>query len=173
MMAAMHLTLRPATSDDDAFLRALFAAVRSSMFVGLPPDVVQPLLLQQFQAQRQGHRTAYPAAADVIVEVDGRPVGRWLVDRSAAALTLVDVAIHPDHQGRGIGSELLRRLVDEADRAHARVRLSVAADNPAQGLYERFGFLRITTERAYVCMLREPAAGHPDAASGALGKDGT
>lgn len=172
-MAAMHLTLRPATADDDAFLRDLFAAVRGPMFAGLPADVAAPLLLQQFRAQHHGHRTAYPDAEDVIVEVGDRPVGRWLVDRGADAITLVDVAIHPDHQARGIGSELLRGLTGEADRIAARIRLSVADDNPARGLYERFGFLQVATEGAYDSMQREPVAGHRDAAPGGLGKDGT
>jgi ribosomal-protein-alanine N-acetyltransferase len=54
-------------------------------------------------------------------------------------------------QGSGIGTMLLRALIDEADqRGCARLDLEVRADNPvAIGLYAAHGFRRIGLRRAY------------------------
>lgn len=61
------------------------------------------------------------------------------------------IAVAPDYEGRGIGSTLLRQLIDEARERGARdVLLEVRADNPrAQALYTRFGFEHIHTRRGY------------------------
>lgn len=61
------------------------------------------------------------------------------------------IAVAPDHEGRGIGSTLLRQLVEAArERGAHDVLLEVRADNPrAQALYARFGFEHIHTRRGY------------------------
>ncbi|WP_116130889.1 GNAT family N-acetyltransferase [Tropicimonas sp. IMCC34043] len=49
------------------------------------------------------------------------------------------VAVHPTHQGEGIGGFLIRTVVDRAE-AHGRVRLMLVGDAP---YYGRFGFKRL------------------------------
>lgn len=62
-----------------------------------------------------------------------------------------NVAVRRDAQRRGIGRTLVQRLLDVAMKAGVQaVLLEVAADNePAQKLYEDFGFERIGVRRAY------------------------
>ena len=45
----------------------------------------------------------------------------------------------PDHQGRGIGSTLIKRVLDRCDDAHIPAYLEASADRNRQ-LYERLGF---------------------------------
>jgi ribosomal-protein-alanine N-acetyltransferase len=61
------------------------------------------------------------------------------------------IAVVPEFEGRGIGSALLTRLIEEARlRGAADVLLEVRADNPrAQQLYVRFGFEQIHVRRRY------------------------
>jgi [ribosomal protein S18]-alanine N-acetyltransferase len=61
------------------------------------------------------------------------------------------IAVAPAAQGTGLGSRLLRALLDEAARrGQSRVSLEVRADNaPAQRLYERHGFVREGVRRGY------------------------
>lgn len=49
--------------------------------------------------------------------------------------------MHPDHQGRGLGTELLRRVLARADARRLPVRLQVLKGNPARRLYRRLGFV--------------------------------
>ena len=61
------------------------------------------------------------------------------------------IAVVPAYEGRGIGSDLLTRLIGEARRRGAAdVLLEVRADNPrAQQLYLRFGFEQIHIRPRY------------------------
>jgi len=51
---------------------------------------------------------------------------------------------HP-FQRKGIGTEVMKRLIGEAAQVHQTVRLNVVKINPARRLYERLGF-RVTHE---------------------------
>lgn len=62
------------------------------------------------------------------------------------------MAVSPEWQGRGIGEQLLRRLLAWADdwAGVLRVELWVHADNaPAIALYDKLGFLEEGRHRAY------------------------
>ena len=56
-------------------------------------------------------------------------------------LRLLQLFVLPEHQGRGIGSEVLATVLDEARRAGLPVALQVLKSNPrAKAFYERHGF---------------------------------
>jgi ribosomal-protein-alanine N-acetyltransferase len=61
------------------------------------------------------------------------------------------IAVAPAHQGHGVGTMLLTRLIDESvRRGCTRLDLEVRADNLAAiALYERHGFSRIGLRRGY------------------------
>ncbi|SEP59426.1 [SSU ribosomal protein S18P]-alanine acetyltransferase [Arthrobacter sp. OV608] len=61
------------------------------------------------------------------------------------------IAVVPEYEGRGIGTTLLTRLIEEARRRYAAdLLLEVRADNPrAQQLYLRFGFEQIHVRPGY------------------------
>lgn len=54
---------------------------------------------------------------------------------------IVDIAVHPDHQRRGLGSAIMEALMSYV-HAHApkSAYVSLIADGGATVLYERFGF---------------------------------
>ncbi len=54
---------------------------------------------------------------------------------------VVDIAVHPDFQRRGIGGEIMARLVALLrDIAPPSAYVSLIADGEAHRLYEKFGF---------------------------------
>ena len=54
---------------------------------------------------------------------------------------VTDVAVHPDFERRGHGTEAMRRLMAEAERLlPPSTYLSLIADDGAEKLYARFGF---------------------------------
>jgi [ribosomal protein S18]-alanine N-acetyltransferase len=62
---------------------------------------------------------------------------------------LMNVAVHPDHRRRGIATELIEKLFDEAG-AGARFTLEVRVSNsPAIEMYRRFGFRSAGRRRRY------------------------
>ncbi len=59
----------------------------------------------------------------------GAPIGRIVVNRPGGFIHIIDQAIVPDLRGRGIGTSIMAKLMDEADRDGIPVRLKVASDN--------------------------------------------
>ena len=155
----MHFTLRPAGADDAALLRTLFDAERAPDFAHLDAPLRATLLDMQYRAMTADRAARYPQAEDRVIELDGAPVGRLLVDRSTDTTLLVDVALLPAARGRGLGGALLNALCAEG----RPITLSVVADNPARRLYVRSGFEAVDTAPPYVRMLFVPGghAGDP------------
>jgi predicted GNAT family acetyltransferase len=67
--------------------------------------------------------------------------GRALADGADCAY-IGHVAVHPEHQGKGLGSAVVRRLV-ELSRGHKKIILY--ANPGTEAFYHRLGFLRMST----------------------------
>jgi GNAT superfamily N-acetyltransferase len=70
--------------------------------------------------------------------------GRALADGLDCAY-IADVAVHPDHQGRGLGTAIIQRLLASAT-GHKKIILY--ANPGTEAFYGRLGFLRMNTAMA-------------------------
>ena len=155
--SAQSVTIRPATRDDEDFLLHLFAGTRPEFdLLDLPENQKQALMSMQFKAQRQQYDASYPEAESGIILRDEHPIGRMLVDRTAPEITLIDIALLPEHRNAGIGTDLIQGLLAEATGARKPVRLHVLKSNRALRLYERLGFSRVGDQPMYFEMLFQP-----------------
>ena len=75
-----------------------------------------------------------------IITLEGRDVGWIQAAEMASEIFLQQLFISPEYQGRGIGSKVLRTLLQHWERAGKPVVLTVLKNNPARRLYERHGF---------------------------------
>jgi GNAT superfamily N-acetyltransferase len=78
---------------------------------------------------------------------------------------LCDVFVLPDHQGAGLGSALVRAIVEHPDVAGIKWQFLATAD--AHDLYARFGFTALDDparwmHRSARSHLRRPEPGRPD-----------
>lgn len=60
--------------------------------------------------------------------------------------TLIELQVHPSRRGEGIGSALLRHVIDSV--GHRSLSLTTRSDNPARRLYERHGF-SVASEKSH------------------------
>jgi ribosomal-protein-alanine N-acetyltransferase len=90
---------------------------------------------------------------------DGALVGYLIVSRYVDAWHVMNVAVDPEHRGRGVGTMLLERLFDlTADDARRGYTLEVRVTNvKAIDLYERLGFRSRGLRRGYYTDNREDA----------------
>lgn len=101
----------------------------------------QELFLKlQFTAQQQSYQAQFPESIHQIICLEGRPVGRIIVNRTENEIRLVDIALLPSNRNRGLGTQLIEDLLAEAKVAGKSVRLHVLAGSPALALYRRLGF---------------------------------
>jgi ribosomal protein S18 acetylase RimI-like enzyme len=152
-------TLRPARPDDVEFLFHVFVHSRASALALLASDdpAHDALLRMQFSAQDRAYRTQFPDARFDVIECGGTPIGRLAVDRREHAIHVVDVALLPEHRGRGIATSLLRALLAEAAANGQAVTLRVDRDSPALSLYRRLGFATVSEDAVYAAMAwRQP-----------------
>jgi GNAT superfamily N-acetyltransferase len=70
----------------------------------------------------------------------------------------------PGLQGRGLGSSVLRTLLDRTDADGVPVRLNVLRGSAARRLYERHGFTVEDQDPIDIHMVRQPGAATPGTA---------
>jgi ribosomal protein S18 acetylase RimI-like enzyme len=82
------------------------------------------------------------AACHVVSDESGEVLGMGrLLGDGGWYFHLVDIAVLPAHQRRGIGDEVLRALLDRIRHlAPAGACVTLLADTPGRRLYERHGF---------------------------------
>jgi GNAT superfamily N-acetyltransferase len=79
----------------------------------------------------------------VTVLHEGQAVGMGrIVGDGGCFFQIVDMAVAPEHQGRGLGKMIMQALLEEYDtRAPATAFLSLIADGEAHHLYRQYGFV--------------------------------
>ena len=150
--------LRPARAEDRDFLLRVYASTREEelRLVDWGDEQKAAFVRQQFEAQDAYYREHYDPATFDVIEVDAEPVGRLYVARWEDEIRIIDIALLPEHRGRGIGTALLRALLDEAAEAGKRLSVHVELNNPSRRLYERLGFAPVEERGVYMLMETAP-----------------
>ncbi|MFF5310314.1 GNAT family N-acetyltransferase [Streptomyces massasporeus] len=86
----------------------------------------------------------------VVLHHEGEPIGMGrVIGDGGTAFQIVDMCVHPAHQGRGLGKRIMAALTGELEsRAPATAYVSLIADGPARHLYEKFGFADTATHHS-------------------------
>lgn len=152
--SAPVITLRPASDDELPFLSAVYADSRAEELQVVPWSAEQKadFLRMQFEAQHKYYHMQYPDADYDLVLRDGTPIGRLYVDRAPNEIRVMDIALLADYRGHGIGTSLIRAIMDEASAAGVPVSLHVETFNRARRLYDRLGFIEQDTNGIYALM---------------------
>ena len=151
---APHFGLRSSVSTDTDFVRRLFLLTEMDTSP-LPASLIG----MQFESRQQTYADQFPAAMDVLVERDGRPIGRMMVDwEHADGCHAIDLAVLPAERRGAAGLHLLRAWIGTADRLErpAILRVRPAATGVIR-LYRQLGF-RTTGDREVPVRMVRPQA---------------
>ena len=148
--------MRPAVDGDRTFLMDVYRASRVEELAVLPwrDEEKAAFLAMQFDAQDRYYADTLPTTERSVVLLDGQPIGRMYVDIDDERVLIVDIALLPEHRGRGIGSALLAGVLAEADLRRLPTHLYVEPHNRAQRLYRRLGFRVVEAGGVYDLMVR-------------------
>jgi RimJ/RimL family protein N-acetyltransferase len=152
--AAAGLTFRPIIEADLPFLARLYASTRAEelALTDWPDERKAAFLQSQFDAQHAHYQQYYAGADFFVIGRDGETIGRLYLSRWASEHRIVDIALVPEHCGKGLGGALLRDLLDEAGAAGKAVTIHVEKFNPAHRLYRRLDFAKVSDQGAYDLM---------------------
>ena len=155
--------MRPRHEGDTEFLARLYASTRLEELAPIDWDDDRKLafLRDQFDRQHAHYLQHYPRAKWWVIEAGSEPVGRIYIEQTASEIRLMDIALLPGWRGRGIGSALLRALMEQADAASLAIGLHVEPYNPVLRLYARNGFQLVEQRGVYHFLKRQPVAGSP------------
>ena len=134
--------LRPAGPDDSDFLVEVYASTRADEMALVPwTDEQRSMFIRsQFAAQQEHYAQKYPAANHDIIVSDDRRVGRLYVARLDHEIRIVDITLLPAERNTGIGTYLIKQLLDEANHTGKITRIYVEEFNPSLSLFQRLGF---------------------------------
>ena len=135
-MEATQITLRAARTEDFDYCERLYFAEMNRIIEELNLDMA--LQVASFRQQ-------WELAEVRIITLDGAAIG-WLQNTTRGdTLFLAQLFVEASFQRRGVGTEVMNRLIGEATHIRQAVTLAVVKTNPAVRLYERLGF-RVTHE---------------------------
>jgi ribosomal protein S18 acetylase RimI-like enzyme len=158
------LALRPVGEHDAELLYRIYASTREEELAPVDWDtsVKEAFLRQQFQAQGSYYRATFPNASYDLIVTGEEVMGRLYVNRGENAWLVIDIALLPEFRGRGVGTQLLERVIADAGAAGKPLQIHVEQFNPARRLYERLGFRVTEDQGVYLLMERAP---YPNTAS--------
>lgn len=151
--------LRPVAESDNDFLLSLYGSTRADELaqVEWPEGQKEMFLRWQFDLQRREYDTRFPDAEYRLITVDQQPAGRIWVGADNEQIRLLDIALLPEFQNRGVGTALLQRLKARAENEDKALRHMVfVLNNNADRFYERLGFKQIEDFGAYKHMEWQP-----------------
>lgn len=167
-------TIRPGVSEDAAALAEMYEGFGTAdRAQGLPPVT---------RSRRADWlETMLADGSNVVAERNGEPFGHAMYTPTDAARPELAVFVHPEMQGRGVGTELCRHVIADADAGDREgLELHVESGNRvARSVYRTVGFeladrrgdLRMTLDLddpiATRCAgRRSPARGRPSRSRG-------
>lgn len=157
-MANIAFKLRPAVPSDGAFLFSVYASTRTEemSLVDWSQEQKDAFLLSQFIAQDRYYRENYPGAEFSVILLGEKPAGRLYIHRRKDEIRIMDITLLPDFRGLGIGTALLRQVIEEGSTKNLPVTIHVERFNPALHLYERLGFRLAEDKGVYYFMKWSP-----------------
>ena len=153
-----NVTLSPVGPDDQDFLIEIYGSTRAEELALVPwsDEQRQAFIRSQFTAQQDHYLKHYPNARHDIIVSNGRQVGRLYVARLDHEIRIIDITLLPAERNVGIGSYLIKQLLDEANRNGKLTRIYVEEFNPSLRLFERLGFSRSEQHGVHVLMEKTP-----------------
>ena len=142
----MHYAIRKATNDDTNWLDDLRRQAYLNLFI------------ETWGAWDEDRHTRHFAGflqqgSISIIEVDLKSAGMIQVFETESEIELSEIQILPSHQSKGLGTAIIKDLVQKASSANKRILLSLGLKNTgAFALYSRLGFIEYDRSESHIYM---------------------
>lgn len=127
----MAIALRPALDHDFDYCKRLYFNEMQW--------IIEELRLERV-SQETSFQQQWNLAQVRIIVFDGSDIGWIQTMTQEDELFIAQMFVDRPFQRKGVGTEVMKRLIVEAAQSHQAMRLNVVKINPARHLYERLGF---------------------------------
>ena len=144
-MTPLQVTTRPAIATDTEFAclvhHRAYRDVVTRQYGAWPED-----------KQDEFFAISWSEAAHEIILCNDVPCGYVCVEDGSGELYLREFVVDPESQGKGIGTEILRQVIERARAHQVSVRLKTHRVNRAVSLYLRLGFREYARTESHILM---------------------
>ena len=126
----MNITLRRAKPEDVDWL--------DEFYEGLMRPCVE--LTHDWDEKR--FREVYNTETISVIQLDGEDIGMLKTEKRKDHIYFGDIQLKEAFQRRGIGTSLIRDVIEKAKADGLPLRLRVLKENPVVELYNRLGFVK-------------------------------
>jgi ribosomal protein S18 acetylase RimI-like enzyme len=141
----MQIEMRQATADDKNFLWDVFC-------VSMKDYITQTRGEWDEQREEAQFRNQLDLLTTQVVHANNLAVGFIMAPIKDSARWIHTICIAPEHQRKGIGTEILGRVIAQAKEQKVPLYLGVLKVNPARRLYQRLGFRVIEETKHHFTM---------------------
>ena len=153
----MTISRRPATIADTDFARSVHHRAYR--------DVIERQYCPWDEsAQDKLFAAAWSAADHEIILYDDLRCGYTSIENRDNDIHLNELVVDPDFQGRGIGTHILREVIEQSILKGVPVRLRTHVTNRAANLYRRMGFQETARTETHVLLEWNPERADDDSA---------
>ena len=152
------IQLRPVEEKDAAFIEAVYRTTREAELnlTNWSEYQKSAFISMQSAAQLAEYKTKFPGAVFQVIIYNKKDAGRFFICEDEYGIRLLDITILPEFKGKGIGTNLLQRLIQRSNKTKKKISLHVDASNRALKLYQRLGFIHKKNHGRYCYMERDP-----------------
>jgi GNAT superfamily N-acetyltransferase len=117
---------------------------------------------------RERLRQSFDPDHTQLVELDGQRIGFYTFRPADDGFYLDHLYVHPSCQSRGIGSQVMRHLLAQADARRVPIHLGALRGSGSNRFYQRHGFVQTHDEEWDIYYTRTPTTDEPGNVQSAL-----
>ena len=126
----MNITLRQAKPEDLEWLDEFYERM------------MRPYVELTHAWDEERFRKNYNTKTISVIQLDGEDIGMLKTEKRKDHICLGDIQLKEAFQRRGIGTSLIRDVIEKAKADRLPLRLRVLKENPVVELYNRLGFVK-------------------------------
>jgi ribosomal protein S18 acetylase RimI-like enzyme len=143
-----ELRLRFFSEKDIPFLKKIYSSTREKELRQVDywtESMKEAFLTHQFNAQHEYYQQNYIEANFLVIEKGKEIIGRLYYKESfEGTIRIIDIAILPKFQNKGLGTSILKDIIERAKVIEQPITIHVESFNPAMELYKKLGFQKIS-----------------------------
>lgn len=119
-------------------------------------DYIKELWGWDEERQIEFHARDWQNKRPQIILYDNQPIGTIYINQNKDCIEIAQFILLPEYQNKGIGTYILKSILDQADRSGLITKLDYLHSNPAASLYERFDFKIVRSDDYFHFAERKP-----------------